>query len=73
MSCVYRKRKKKSCAIKSSCAAADATGWKKNKLIMYFNDQKWAYISGLLKFCGFPNFGGLKRLLKWFCGWAGPA
>jgi hypothetical protein len=61
---VYRERKK-SCAIESSYAAAAAAGWKKKKiLIMYFNDQKWAYISGLLKFWGLPNFGGLKPLLK---------
>ena len=31
---------------------------------MYFNDQKWAYINGLLKFWDLPNFGGLKPLLK---------
>jgi hypothetical protein len=45
----------------------------KKILIMYFNYQKWAYISGFLKFWGLPNFGGLKPLLKWLCGWAGPA
>ena len=38
MSRVYRE-KKKSCAIESCVAVA---GWKKN-LIVYFNDQKWAY------------------------------
>jgi hypothetical protein len=34
---------------------------------------KWACINGLLKFWGLPNFGGVKPLLKWLCGWAGPA
>ena len=53
---VYRERKKKSCASGiqlCGIAVATAAGWKKKKkLIVYFNDQKWAYISGLLKFWG---------------------
>jgi hypothetical protein len=36
---------------------------------MYFNDLV-GYISGLLKFWGLPNFGGLKPFLKWLYGWA---